>query len=1256
MKKICTCLSLFFVFSIVFSQNTKLEEHWWTPNGNVSAIYPDSVNNLIYIGGQFRYVGPREKFATQFNLDNGTQNLQSPNPNNLVSKSISDGKGGWYIGGEFLKIGDSVRYKIAHLDSLGTVLSDFSRMGFNGNVFDLALDSLHNKLYVSGRFNSYDSISKFSSYSLYMNVNSGNIIPNFAMPNGEVRISVPDGFGGHYIAGNFTMVGDSLRSYLAQIDQFGHVTNWNPSPNYFVTAIAVSTHAVYIGGYFSDIGGQSRNYLAALNPITGLATSWNPNANNLISCLSLKGSNVYVGGNFTSIGGVVRNYLASIDTITGNPTSWNPNPNNAIFKIFTLGSKLYVSGAFSNIGGLSRQGLAAININTGFTSAWNPSITGYVYSISPSNNSIYIGGSFTMIGGQTRNNLAELDTTYGIASAWNPNPDDIVINISVIGTKLYVSGNFTNFNSVIRNHFASFNTTTGLLLPILNPINIDYGVNTISVSGSTLYIGGAFELRGGITRNKIVEIDLNTNLATAFNPNPDDFITSLLVAGNSLYLGGTFQTIGNQARKSLASFNVLTGQLTSWNPNPNMSVYGIICSGNKLFVCGDFTNISGQAQNSIASFNLNSGLKNAWNPNVVGYINRFIVKGNSLYVAGGFWSIGGQPSNSIAAIDTSSGSLLNFSPNGNNSNFFLYGITAFAILNNSIYVSGIYNGFGNSILSLDPITGSLSNINIWPKIADNYIYTICPSKKNLYVGGYFSSIGGVRRNSLVALDMNTGAPTSWNPLADTAVYALEVLDSTIYAGGYFSGTANTKTVLGINTSSAIINPQKTFASQLYSQVYCLTKMGNTFYVGGRFRNFGGQVRSSLASFDASSGAINPWSPIVNSNNWYPSVFSISLNGNSAFVGGSFDSINGVLRENLAEIDLNNASLTSWNPIVNDEVYTTSIYNNSLYIGGRFDSINGQMKNNLAAFNLSNGLLSSWNPIASINQYAFIRTLFIKNNNLFIGGYFNRINGKKLPSIASFNITSGVLNNFDLKLQYGNFLTLNVFKNKLLMGGNNFSFSSGNRDFAVVNLCNSGVPSSSNMNISACNSFNWNGTIYNTSGAYIKTFTNAASCDSIVTLYLTINAPNVSIVNNSNGTITATGGTNYKWLNCATNQVISGANSAIYTPMQNGNYAAIVSNSSGCSDTTACVNFSTSGLKQTSLLSASIYPNPSKDIVTITLTENKAKLEVTDVLGKNKLMQTIQCGEAISMKDWPIGIYFFKLKTENGVTTQKVVKR
>ena len=69
---------------------------------------------------------------------------------------------------------------------------------------------------------------------------------------------------------------------LCQISAFAADGNadptFNPNSNGVVYAIAAQSDGLLlVGGNFTNIGGQPRNYLARLNPITGLADSFNPN-------------------------------------------------------------------------------------------------------------------------------------------------------------------------------------------------------------------------------------------------------------------------------------------------------------------------------------------------------------------------------------------------------------------------------------------------------------------------------------------------------------------------------------------------------------------------------------------------------------------------------------------------------------------------------------------------------------------------------------------------------------------------------------------------------------------------------------------------------------------------------------------------------------------------------------------------------------------------------------------------------------------
>jgi len=55
----------------------------------------------------------------------------------------------------------------------------------------------------------------------------------------------------------------------------------------------VSGSTVYVGGFFTSVGGRRRNFVAALDASTGCATPWNLNASNIVYSLAVSGSTVY---------------------------------------------------------------------------------------------------------------------------------------------------------------------------------------------------------------------------------------------------------------------------------------------------------------------------------------------------------------------------------------------------------------------------------------------------------------------------------------------------------------------------------------------------------------------------------------------------------------------------------------------------------------------------------------------------------------------------------------------------------------------------------------------------------------------------------------------------------------------------------------------------------------------------------------------------------------------------------------------------
>jgi hypothetical protein len=378
----------------------------------------------------------------------------APSTNNgEVSAIIADGAGGWYVGGSFTSITDSVATyttgytRLVRLRADGTIDAAFS-CPVSGTVQAMALDST-----------------------------------------------------GLYIAGSFTgsnSVGTSTRGRIARVRPFndaspGAVDAWNPGGTNPITAIVLDSASgkIYACGQFFSIGGAgtdnnpsvSRNGIARMSTgATGIVDAWNPRfgGGNLARNMALDVANgrLYVGGTFTTVGGtgfdidpvVTRNGICRLTTGT-NATldAWNPNvTGGGVIDILLDGAngKLYVGGLFTSIGAASgaditpattRNRIARLTTGTNATlDAWNPNAAGgaspYVRSIAhdAANGFFYLGGTFTTIGGTGRNLIARVsDGATATLDAWNPNVSaasgTAIINATLLypaNGKAIIAGNF----------------------------------------------------------------------------------------------------------------------------------------------------------------------------------------------------------------------------------------------------------------------------------------------------------------------------------------------------------------------------------------------------------------------------------------------------------------------------------------------------------------------------------------------------------------------------------------------------------------------------------------------------------------------------------------------------------------------------------------------------------------------------------------------------------------------------------------------
>lgn len=84
------------------------------------------------------------------------------------------------------------------------------------------------------------------------------------------------------------------------------------------------------------------------------------------------------------------------------------------------------------------------------------------------------------------------------------------------------------------------------------------------------------------------------------------------------------------------------------------------------------------------------------------------------------------------------------------------------------------------------------------------------------------------------------------------------------------------------------------------------------------------------------------------------------------------------------------------------------------------------------------------------------------------------------------------------------------------------------------------------------------------------------------------------------------------------------------------------------------DFSTLSTNETELTGVSVFPNPVKNVATISGVSDLESVEVTDITGKQVLYNTTNL-EVIDMSRLPSGIYFARIKATSGSKTVKLIK-
>ena len=195
---------------------------------------------------------------------------------------------------------------------------------------------------------------------------------------------------------------------------------------------------------------------------------------------------------------------------------------------------------------------------------------------------------------------------------------------------------------------------------------------------------------------------------------------------------------------------------------------------------------------------------------------------------------------------------------------------------------------------------------------------------------------------------------------------------------------------------------------------------------------------------------------------------------------------------------------------------------------------------------------------------------------------------------------------------------------------------------------------------ACGSYTWIDGVTYTSDNSSATFTlmNAAGCDSVVSLFLTINNVNVSVTQAGTMLTADETGAAYQWIDCETTMAISGETNQSYTATANGSYAVIVTKD-GCTDTSACVAVSNVGIIENDFGGGLIlYPNPTNGNFSVDLGEiyHQVTIRITDLNGKLIQSKSYQDGQLFKLNvEESVGVYLLQIEAEEKNAIVRLVK-
>jgi PKD repeat protein len=273
------------------------------------------------------------------------------------------------------------------------------------------------------------------------------------------------------------------------------------------------------------------------------------------------------------------------------------------------------------------------------------------------------------------------------------------------------------------------------------------------------------------------------------------------------------------------------------------------------------------------------------------------------------------------------------------------------VIGNTVYVAGRFNNARPAgaaagtqltpranILAFDLITGRL--ITGFAPVVNAQVLSVAasPDGSRLYIGGDFTSVNGVQRWRVAALDpVSGGLITAFAPQMNASVRAIAVRSGTVWMGGAFTavGTATRTRLAAVSTDNGALLPWAPAAAGGLVNALIISPDGTRVVAGGAFVTLNNSNRPGygLGLIDAVTGANLPLqvNDVVRNAGTDSAILSLYSDGTSfygtGYIFGTGGNLEGAFAANWSDAQI------KWVEDCHGDSYGVFANDTAVYVAG-----------------------------------------------------------------------------------------------------------------------------------------------------------------------------------------------------------------------------------------------------------------------------------------------------------------------------------